>query len=231
MERKSIVLMSLLTLVPSSIISGSYIDAKLKKPKHDKFGQSKNKSKKNNHRISASVLMPKQAAEIIVDRSIYQASYKQLTTEQTIAVAPALAPQESSDTPVQASSSSSIKKTPFPGLYHRNIAKKWWYGIPYYQCAHEELEAFDPETQEWQNTKEDQAVITNSLPSFKKHRAFKALKEFLVIARNKKISLPPLDDTQTWLREVEITDNAQKKAAGDCLSVIGMINKQSDNLI
>ncbi|MDR3550990.1 MAG: hypothetical protein P4L31_06260 [Candidatus Babeliales bacterium] len=227
MKKQSIFLMSLCTVISSSMMNAS----KPKKPNPN----NPNLYKARRNGLSSSMIMPSQAAAITIDPLLSQASKQPISTTQTIAAVALLEPQAASSVPAsqQAASSSAAPKKPFtgflstryrPGSYLYN----WWY-TPTYKRAITEAESFDPEKQTWQNDQEAETFIATALQSFKKHNVPTELKHFLVIAKNKSIPLPPLDEIQTWLRELHKNNENQKKIAGDCLSQIGVITKQTEN--
>lgn len=215
MEKKSIIFMSLIALISSSMMNASTLQSfdgrNLKIPKQPYKKYSSNNRYAN---LSASVLMPQQAAAITVDPLLLSNATASNVTNNAV------------------SSLSAQQKTVFAGFLstrYRPVSylTNWWY-VATYKRALIEAESFNPEQQTWQNDESTQEFIATALKSFKKHNDPITLHRFLVLANNKSIPLPSLDETQTWLRSMEQPENTQAKTISGCLSMIGMINKKSD---
>lgn len=212
--------MSLCTLVSFSMMNAS-------KPRKKNHNQ--NLLKNCRRGLSASMIMPSQAEEIAIDPSLSQASQQSSASIQAIAAQPQAASSIPAPEVAIANSSLASKEmfTGFPSTRWRlgSYLANWWY-VPTYKRALTEAESFNPEKQTWQNDQGAQTFINEALLSFKKHNVPAELKSFLVLVRNKSIPVGNLDDTQTWLRSMDQSEDEQRKAIDGCLSMIGMINKQ-----
>jgi len=204
MERKSIVLMSLLTLVSSAMMEAS---APAKPISNRQRKQLEFKARKAQEaRMNAKPSLSSATHPIVAPIATQTASTSSIGKDS---IAPA-----------------TVEKTPFVGFWSRRPIISYlinWGHVPTYQRALEEAESFDSETQVWQNDDASKLFIEKALRSFKGRNVPIELNKFLVLADKKGIPLTSLEDTRSWIKELSQTETDQKKDLNDCLSMIGKI--------